>query len=135
MILLDTGVVSAVLRRRRRGEREERLAARLSELLDSEVPVALPGIVLQEVLSGIADRMQYQRVLGAIRESFPILLATEADHLRAAAVVNAASARGLAVSTPDALIAAQTLNRRAALFTTYADFDALEALVGLYVRR
>jgi len=134
VIVLDTSVVSAVLRRRRRGEREEGLAARLSELLDSEVPVALPGIVLQEVLSGIADRAQYQRVLGAIRESFPILLATEADHLRAAALVNAASSRGLAVSTPDALIAAQSLNHRAALFTTDTDFDALEPLVGLDVR-
>jgi len=85
-------------------------------------------------LSGIADRTQYQRVLGAIRESFPILLATEADHHPAATVVNAASARGLALSTPDALIAAQSLNHRAALFTTDGNFDALEALVGLDVR-
>ncbi len=134
MILLDTGVVSAVLRRRRRGEREERLAAQVSELLDGEIAVALPGIVVQEVLSGIAEPLQYRRVLGAIRESFPILLATEADHLRAATLVNAASARGLAVSTPDALIAAQALNHRAALFTTDVEFDALEPLAGLEVR-
>jgi predicted nucleic acid-binding protein len=33
-----------------------------------------------------------------------------------------ASAKGFAFSTPDALIAAQALNRRAALLTTDADF-------------
>jgi predicted nucleic acid-binding protein len=131
VILLDTAVVSAVLRRRRRGEREEGLATQVAALLDSDTSVALPGIVLQELLGGIADRGQHERVLAAVRESFPVILATEGDHLMAADLVNAATGKGLALSTPDALIAAQALNRRARLFTTDGDFEKLAGLAGL----
>jgi predicted nucleic acid-binding protein len=131
VILLDTSVVSAVLRRRRRGEREQELAGRVAALLDSDVVVGLPGIVFQELLSGIAERAQQERVLAAVRESFPVLLATEGDHLKAADLANWAARKGLALSTPDALIAAQTLNRRARLFTTDSDFGTLAGLAGL----
>ena len=135
MILLDTVVVSAVLRRRRRGEREEGLAAKVAALLDGDTPIALPGIVLQELLSGIAERAQHEKVLAAVRESFPVILATEGDHLMAADLVNAAARKDLALSTPDALIAAQALNRRARLFTTDGDFEKLTVLAGLKLVR
>jgi predicted nucleic acid-binding protein len=131
VILLDTSVISAVLRRRRPGERELALAARVAGLLDGDAPVALPGIVFQELLSGIAERAQQERVLAAIRESFPVVLATEGDHLKAADLVTWAARKGLGLSTPDALIAAQTLNRRARLFTTDSDFGSLVGLAGL----
>jgi predicted nucleic acid-binding protein len=131
VILLDTSVVSAVLRRRRRGEREERLAERVAALLEGDQAVALPGIVLQELLSGISERAQYDRVLAAVRDSFPVLLATEGDHLKAADLASLAARQGLVLSTPDALIAAQAVNRRARLFTTDADFGTLAAMAGL----
>jgi predicted nucleic acid-binding protein len=125
VILLDTSVVSAALRRRKRGEREETVATRLGELLAGDDVVALPGIVFQELLSGVAQPGQQERLLKAIRQSFPLVLATEGDHLKAADLVTHAARRGRALSTPDALIAAQAINRRAALFTTDADFEAL----------
>jgi predicted nucleic acid-binding protein len=131
LVLLDTSVVSAVLRRRRRGEREAELTDQVAALLEGDDAVALPGIVLQEVLSGIADRTQHGKVLAAVRDGFPVLLATEGDHLKAADLVSAAARRGIAVSTPDALIAAQALNRRARLFTRDADFQQLAAIGGL----
>jgi predicted nucleic acid-binding protein len=40
-------------------------------------------------------------------------------------LVTQAARRGIALSTPDALIAAQAINRRARLFTTDADFQDL----------
>jgi hypothetical protein len=131
VILLDTSVLSALLRRRRKGEAEQQLTVRVAALLEGDEPIALPGIVLQELLSGIADRKQHERVVRSIQESFPVLLATEHDHLRAADVANACAASGIALSTPDALIAAQALNRRARLFTTDADFGRIPASVGL----
>jgi predicted nucleic acid-binding protein len=131
VILLDTSVVSAVLRRRRKGAAEEELTARVAALLEGDEHVALPGIVLQELLSGIAERTQLERVLRAVHDSFPVVLATEGDHLKAADIANACAGAGLALSTPDALIAAQALNRRAGLFTTDADFRRLPAVVGL----
>jgi predicted nucleic acid-binding protein len=131
VILLDTSVVSAALRRRKRGGREESVATRLGELLSGDDSVALPGIVFQELLSGVAQRGQRQRLLQAVRESFPVVLATEGDHLKAADLVSLAAGQGRALSTPDALIAAQAIKRRAALFTTDADFEALARLSNL----
>lgn len=131
MILLDTSVVSAVLRRRRRGAAEEELAERFAALLRGDEHLALPGLVLQELLGGVAERLQHDRLLRAVHDSFPVVLATEGDHLKAADVVNACAAQGVALSTPDALIAAQALNRRARLFTVDADFRRLPASIGL----
>lgn len=131
MILLDTSVVSAALRRRKRGGREESVATRLGELLSGDDSVALPGIVFQELLSGVAESAQRERLLKAVRESFPVVLATIGDHLKAADLVTLAARQGRVLSTPDALIAAQTINRRAALFTTDADFEALAGFSSL----
>ena len=55
----------------------------------------------------------------------------EDDHLKAADLANRAARRGVALSTPDALIAAQALNRRARLFTTDGDFPKVAAFAGL----
>jgi predicted nucleic acid-binding protein len=131
VILLDTSVLSAVLRRRQRGEREQALADRLGALLESDEPIAVPGIVLQELLSGMADSRQYDRVLRAVRGSFQVFLAAEGDHLKAADLVSVAARKGLALSTPDALIAAQTMNLRASLFSSDDDFDELADIAGL----
>lgn len=111
--VLDTSVASAVLRRRRKGERETALNERVAALLEGDRQVAIPGIVLQELLSGISERGQHERVLAAVRESFPVVMATEGDHLKGADLVTAAAGKGMALSTPDALIAAQAVNRRA----------------------
>jgi predicted nucleic acid-binding protein len=131
VILLDTSVVSAALRRRKRGHREEAVAVRLGELLRGDDAVALPGIVFQELLSGVAQPGQRERLLKAVRESFPLVLATEGDHLKAADLVSEAARQGRALATPDALIAAQAINRRAALFTTDVDFETLAGLSSL----
>jgi len=131
VILLDTSVISAVLRRRRKGQREAAVTARVAALLEGERQVAIPGIVLQELLSGISERAQHERVLAAVRESFPVVLATEGDHLKAADLVSVAAGRGIALSTPDALIAAQALNRKASLLTSDEDFKNLRGIGGL----
>lgn len=131
MILLDTSALQAVLRRRRRGEREERLCKRVAALLEGDEPIAVPGVVLQELASGIAERSQCEKVLAALRETFPVLLATEGDHLKAADLASLAARKGLQLSVPEALIAAQAVNRRARLFTADADFGTLAAMAGL----
>lgn len=131
MILLDTSVISSALRRRKRGEAEAAVSARVAGLLEGDRQVAIPGIVLQELLSGIADRGQYDRVLAGVRDSFPVVLAAEGDHLKAADLVNQAARAGFALTTPDALIAAQALNRRASLFTIDQDFAVLAKRAGL----
>jgi predicted nucleic acid-binding protein len=53
------------------------------------------------------------------------------DHLKAADLVSMAAGRGTTLSTPDALIAAQALNRRASLLTSDDDFQKLKGIGGL----
>jgi predicted nucleic acid-binding protein len=125
VILLDTSVVSAVLRRKRKGAPEDALAGRLATLLQGDQQVGLPGIVLQEVLSGIAERSQHETLMARLREGSPVILATEGDHLLASDLSKLAARKGLALATPDALIAAQAINRHASLFTTDIDFARL----------
>lgn len=125
MILLDTSAVSTVLRRRPKGAPEDTLSQRLEALLQGDQQVGLPGIVLQEVLGGIADRAQHETLMARLRESFPVVLATEGDHLLAADLANLAARRGIAISAPHALVAAQAINRHATLFTTDIDFARL----------
>ena len=131
MILLDTGVVSAVLRRRRRGDLEERVHLTVLTLLESAEAVALPGIVFQEVLSGIADSRQFRRVMRGIRDAFPVVLASEEDHQLAAQLANRAAAKGIATSTPDTLIAGQAVRLDSGLMTLDRDFERLAKLVDL----
>jgi predicted nucleic acid-binding protein len=133
VILLDASVLSAVLRRKKRGHAEQELATQVETLLRGDRAIALPGIVLQEILSAIADQSQREKVLRAIRQSFPLVLASEGDHLKAADLASIAARKGITLSTPDALIVAQALNRRATLFTRDSDFTSLAAIVGLHL--
>jgi len=55
VVLLDTSVVSTELRRRAARGREAGIARQLDRLLATDRPIAVPGIVLQEVLSGIRE--------------------------------------------------------------------------------
>jgi predicted nucleic acid-binding protein len=131
VILVDTSVLSAALRRRSRGPAEEEAAKRIDALLKGEEEVALPGTVFQEILSGVSDRAQRDKLLTTVRASFPVALATEGDHIMAADLATQAAKGGIRLSTPDALIAAQAINRRARLLTTDGDFLPLADAAGL----
>ena len=93
--------------------------------------MALPGVVFQEILSGVSDRAQRDKLLATVRESFPVALATEGDHIMAADLATQAAKGGVRLSMPDALIAAQAINRRARLLTTDGDFLPLADAAGL----
>ncbi|MGA2618500.1 MAG: PIN domain-containing protein [Thermoguttaceae bacterium] len=127
MIVLDTSILSLALRRPRRDAGDEPpLVAALRRLVADDAPLAVPGIVLQELLSGVRSAEQFDRLQGAMA-GFPVLLADKAEHLRAARIGNACRGHGIACSTIDALIAAQTIERNASLFTTDVDFKRIAA--------
>ncbi len=122
MILLDTSVLSRTRRRRRPGPDERALAAFLQELLDSQAAVAVPGIVLQEVLSGIRDAHAFAELEGRLLSSFPIVEATAGDHVSAARLRNTCLDRGLTASAIDCLIAALSISGDHQLFALDDDF-------------
>lgn len=121
MILLDTSVLSRTLRRRRPGPEERALAVFLNELLESDVAVGLPGIVVQEVLSGIRDDSWFAELEDRLRH-FPVLPALHADHVEAARLCNRCLARGVTTSPVDCLIASVTIAGGHELFTLDNDF-------------
>lgn len=119
MILLDTTILSLAFRRRRGEAAPPAEVSRLRHLIELDAPLAIPGIVYQEVLSGVRDQRQS---LERLLEGFPLVLATQVHHLHAARLANACRRAGIAVSTPDCLIAATAAEEGADLFTLDADF-------------
>lgn len=120
MILLDTSVLSLAFRRRRRPPAAT-TGAELERMIEQDLPLAVPGIVVQELLSGLRETSEVARLQAAI-QGFPVIAATVGDHLAAAKIANSCRAKGIATSTIDCLIAAQAIGSGAHLFTLDEDF-------------
>ena len=131
MILLDTSVLWAALRRRSPGPAESQVAQALSGLLATREHISVPGLVLQEVLSGIPEALQFEKIKSIILGGYPIVLAETQDHLLAASILNGCARKGVAISSVDGLLAALAVNRNASLFTTDRDFARVSRLFPL----
>jgi predicted nucleic acid-binding protein len=131
VIAVDTSVLSLAVRRPARGAyREHPAAVRLRRAVEEGLPVVVPGICLQEILSGVRDTKQFER-LASLMAPYPILVATRADHVAAARIANACRAAGIAASTVDSLIAALATRHRARLLTTDNDFERIRPYCAL----
>jgi predicted nucleic acid-binding protein len=125
LILLDTSVLSRTLRRRKPGPDEHALTTFLNGLLASDAAVGLPGIVVQEILSGIRDEGWFTELEARLLTSFPIFPATTAEHIAAARLCNRCLAHGLTISPIDCLIAAVAIAGSHELFTLDDDFRGI----------
>ncbi len=132
MIVVDTSVWSRALRRST-GAVPDHAAGLLRALIVEHQPIALLGIVYQELLTGVRSPSQGQRLRAAL-EPFPLVLADRDDHLLAAELGTQCRARGIATSTPDALIAACTARRNGTLLTSDRDFVRIAECTPLVVR-
>ena len=125
MILLDTSVLSRVFRRRRSGPKEIRLQHILEGLMAGDALLGIPGIVLQEVLSGIRVEKQFGELEKRLLAAFTIVLPTTEDYIEAARLRNRCLAKGLSASGPDCLIAVMVISGGHELFAADADFEAI----------
>ncbi len=66
MILVDPCVWSLAFRRPRARVHTSPAVRRLRRLVDEDVPVGIPGIVLQELLSGVRDESEVDPLLPAL---------------------------------------------------------------------
>ena len=121
MILVDTSVLSLAFRRKARTAPEPATVRIFRRLIAENLPVAIPGIVLQEVLSGVRTAGESRR-LQQVLDGFPVVLARKEDHIAAARIANECIEAGVAVSAVDCLIAAMTVERHARLLTSDLDF-------------
>lgn len=125
MIVVDTSVWSLAFRRRSwpKGV-TPRVVQRLEKLTHDKQRVVVPGIVLQELLSGIKEPPQAEKVMG-IMEGYTTLLATREHHVEAANISNACRKAGVSAATIDCLIAAQCIVENGILLALDDDFSRM----------
>ena len=86
--------------------------------------VVLTGLILQEILQGFPSAERTRRLADHLAP-FPLLALHRGDYLYAAEIRNKCRAKGVAISTVDAQIAAAAINHRSTLLSADADFHAV----------
>ena len=118
-VLVDTCIWSLVLRRNQTIPNEYR--DQLSQLIE-ENRVKIIGSIRQEILSGIREAPQFQRLKQHLA-AFPDLLLQSADYEKAAEFSNIARQQGIQGSAIDYLICAVSHSHHLAIYTTDLDFS------------
>jgi predicted nucleic acid-binding protein len=118
LILVDSSVWIDFLNSNR-----GRAGNELERLIRSDAPLALAGVIVTEVLQGLRrDVAEVARLL----EGWPLIEPGGfATYVVAASIFRQARARGLTLSTVDALLASLAIEYQAALFTVDQDFERL----------
>jgi predicted nucleic acid-binding protein len=124
-VLVDTGVWSLALRRKQVSQ--DPTVQELRELI-REGRAHLIGPIRQEVLSGIRERAQFDRLRDRLRE-FPDLPIRTADHERAAEFFNLCRSRGVQGSNTDFVICAIAHRYDLAILATDGDFPLFAPLL------
>lgn len=131
MIIVDTSVWSMAFRRRSWPNDEMPGVIKLLQKLTREKEhLGVPGVVLQELLSGVKDPAQGERIK-VLMEGYPLLLANEDHHVEAANISNVCRRAGISAATIDSLIAAQCIMLDGLLLTLDDDFKRISGCCGL----
>ena len=129
--IVDTPVWSLALRRPqgKLSESERNIVALLQELI-RDGRVLMPGVIRQELLSGIALPREFERIRGLL-SAFPDLAVTMLDHERAAQMSNACRGKGVQGSLVDYLICSLSERYEAAILSTDRDFERYAEVLDL----
>jgi predicted nucleic acid-binding protein len=130
LILVDTSVLLLAFRRRIKLGPEPQQVQIFRHLVEEDRPVAIPGIVLQELLSGVRTEAEFER-LRDLMEGFPLILAARSHHVDAAGIVNKCRQTGITVSAIDCLIAALAIETKSQLLTCDRDFARIASCCAL----
>jgi predicted nucleic acid-binding protein len=118
-VLVDTSVWSEALRRRKKSELD---VVREFQSLILEHRVDIIGPIRQEILSGLREDSQFDRLEKHLA-AFPDILLSTADHILAAKFFNVCRAEEIQGSNTDFLICAVAVRRQLAIYTTDKDFS------------
>lgn len=117
-VLVDTSVWSLALRRR--GHRPSGPVDTLKQLI-ADARVEMIGPIRQEILSGIREPRQFERLRRHL-DAFPDLVLTSEDYIAAARYFNVCRSRGIQGSNTDFLICGVAARHGLAIYTTDLDF-------------
>lgn len=107
---------------------------RLAQDIEDDLPIAVPSLVLTEVLQGIRDDRGYDRAARDLLRFEPLDLVGAADHLAAAQLFRRAHRRGVTVRTTiDCLIATVCIREEVPLLHRDRDYDNLARVSDLLV--
>lgn len=118
-VLVDTSVWSLALRRS-----QPQLGPEVAELIEliKDVRAQIIGPVRQEILSGLKDKFQFQKLRQHLN-AFPDLELTTRDFETAAEFYNHCRSNGIQGSNTDFLICATATRLKIPIFTTDRDFE------------
>lgn len=121
-VLVDTSIWSLALRRRPKelSAAQRKLCRELTELIQ-EGRVALIGPIRQEILSGLRDPQDFERLCEYL-SYFDDETLTREDFEEAARIHNRCRAAGVSGSAIDFLICAAATRRTLSIFTSDGDF-------------
>lgn len=119
MVLVDTSVWSLALRRQQ--PQNDSVVAELQRLILAE-EVQMIGPIRQELLSGIREQAQFEKLRDHLR-AFPDLSLAAPDFEQAADFFNIARSHGIQGSNTDFLICAVAANYDMPILTTDNDFE------------
>jgi predicted nucleic acid-binding protein len=122
-ILVDTSVWSLALRRRASdlNREETAIVGELTHVI-REGRARIIGLIRQELLSGIKNSSQYEKLRNILRAFSDESLET-ANYEAAAEAGNKCRAKGIATTAPDMLICAVAQARDWSVFSTDPDFQ------------
>ena len=118
-VLVDTPIWSLALRRRSRSQTTP-ATSELASLID-DGRVAMIGPIRQELLSGLKERAQFDRLREHLR-AFSDSPMTMEDYEEAASFYNLCRTKGIQGSNTDFLICAVAARNDFTIFTTDGDF-------------
>lgn len=131
MILVDTSVWIDFL-----GGRNTPFRRELHRLISTGTDIALTGIILQEILQGIRNDLDYRRTERQLREFTYLPLKEPETFLKASEIYRECAKRGHQIRKPvDALIAAQAIEVGTELLHNDRDFDQVAAVSALKIYR
>jgi hypothetical protein len=133
IVLVDTPIWSLALRRRpaHLSESDQILIQRLSELI-SEGRAQIVGPVRQELLSGIREESQFNKIRGYLSAFREPCLEPE-DYEDAARMSNRCRSRGIAGSAIDFLLCAAAHRRGWSIFTSDLDFKNYASVLPIQI--
>jgi len=118
-VLVDTSVWSEALRRANRAESD--IVCEFRSLI-AEHRVDIIGPIRQELLSGLRETVQFERLEKHIA-AFPDILLAADDYVTAAKFFNVCRTKGIQGSSTDFLICAVAVRRQLAIYSTDKDFS------------
>jgi predicted nucleic acid-binding protein len=122
-VLVDTSVWSLVLRRK--GPKNNAHAKELEKLVvESEAQII--GPIRQEILSGIREQKQFDKLKNSLR-AFEDLPLTTQHYEQAAVFFNICRSNGVQGSITDFLICSVAVEANLSVFTTDQDFTVYQA--------